>query len=110
MPTPQETLTPPRKQPVLAMDRGDLASHRYLFLERYMRAKQANNDKSLSVIEFTNKPPSVVSPSPQRQTANIMHLANVCEQERSSLEEVSGDEPRSQNSCCVPPKKRKLSL
>ena len=105
-----DTLTPPRKQPVLAMNRGDLASRRYIFLERYMRAKQANNDKSLSVIEFTNKPPIVASPSPQHQTTNIMHLANVCEQERSSAEQVSGDEPRSQNICCIPPKKRKLSL
>jgi hypothetical protein len=35
--------TPPRKQAVAYLDRDDLASRRYIFLERYMLAKQSNN-------------------------------------------------------------------
>ena len=101
--------TPPRKlRTPYHRIQNDLASRRFIFLERYMLVKQANREKT-DVIEFTSEPPSVASPTATRQTSSIMCPENACENDCCSTEPLDTSGARKEDGH-MPPKKRKLCL
>ena len=102
---------PPAFTQAASIERGDVASRRFHFLERYMLAKQAKRDKQRDdLLEFTDEPPNVVSPIPKRQTSGITCLVNVCEQARL-VYDAAGllQVPHRNTNPPLPPKKRKHS-